>query len=98
MPHFESDGLVLVDFFLYHHKLTSADFVEQPLMNVLLDDALAQFLSHRPQLVVGVTLPGHAHRRLAARVARKRNGDTLPRDADALVAAELIGDDLALFD
>ena len=39
MPHLEPDGVVLVHFLFHHDELPGADFIQQPLMNVLLDHA-----------------------------------------------------------
>ena len=71
MPHLEPDRLVLVDFLLDHDKLAGADFIEQSLVNVFLDDTLAQFLAEGPQFLVGITFAGHTNRLPCPRASRE---------------------------
>ena len=68
MPDFQPDGLVFIHCLLQDHELAGANFIHQPLVNVFLHDALAQFLANGVQFLVRVPRPGHANGSLAARV------------------------------
>src|SRR6058998_1455540 len=54
MPHFQADGLVLIDLLLHDDELARADLLEQALMDIFLDHALAEFFAEPAQLLVRV--------------------------------------------
>ena len=80
--------------FLFHdNKAARPHFIHEFLIDVLLDNTLAEFLAKRLQMFFGEAFAGDAKGGFAPRVARERDRHSFASDRNPLVAAEGIGHD-----
>src|SRR5208282_2522256 len=91
MADFEADGSVFAGLLFHHDEAPRAHFVRQFLIDVLLDNGLAQLLAQGLEFLARLAVAGDAKRSLAAGVTRKSHRHAAPGDDDPLVAAQLAG-------